>query len=249
MKYIASCSGGKDSVATLILAKLHNEPLDEVVYCEVMFDDDISGEFPEHRDFIYNRLKPFVESELKVPFTILRSNKTFISNFETKRVKGKYKGLVRGYPIPGACEINRDCKIPPIKSYWKQKGEDVIQYVGIAADEPKRLERLKGTNKVSLLEKYKIQEKQTFEICSQYDLLSPHYGIAKRNGCWFCVNCRDKQWKHLIKNYPEMFNRLIELEEKHPVRCRDSITRTETASQIKERLLSEELQMTIFDYL
>ena len=43
-KYIASCSGGKDSVATLLLAAQHNEPLDEAVFSEVMFDKDTSGE-------------------------------------------------------------------------------------------------------------------------------------------------------------------------------------------------------------
>ena len=75
-KYIASCSGGKDSVATLILVKRHGEPLDEVVYCEVMFDKETSGEHPEHRDFVYQKVKPFVEDVLGVPFTILRSDKT-----------------------------------------------------------------------------------------------------------------------------------------------------------------------------
>ena len=43
-KYVASCSGGKDSVATLLLAAQHNEPLDEAVFSEVMFDKDTSGE-------------------------------------------------------------------------------------------------------------------------------------------------------------------------------------------------------------
>ena len=57
-KYIASCSGGKDSVATLLLAAQHNEPLDEAVFSEVMFDKNTSGEVPEHRDFMYDRLKP-----------------------------------------------------------------------------------------------------------------------------------------------------------------------------------------------
>ena len=37
-KFIASCSFGKDSLATLLLALEHNEPLDEAVYCEVMLD-------------------------------------------------------------------------------------------------------------------------------------------------------------------------------------------------------------------
>ena len=53
MKYISSCSFGKDSLATIILAKERGDPLDEVVYCEVMFDDHISGEIPEHRKFIH----------------------------------------------------------------------------------------------------------------------------------------------------------------------------------------------------
>ena len=41
-KFIASCSFGKDSLATILLAKEHGEPLDEAVYCEVMFDKDMT---------------------------------------------------------------------------------------------------------------------------------------------------------------------------------------------------------------
>ena len=76
-KYVASCSGGKDSVATLLLAAQHNEPLDEAVFSEVMFDKDTSGEVPEHRDFIYDRLKPFCEKELGIKFAILHADKTY----------------------------------------------------------------------------------------------------------------------------------------------------------------------------
>ena len=43
-KFVASCSGGKDSVATLILAAENNEPLDEAIFSEVMFDKTTSGE-------------------------------------------------------------------------------------------------------------------------------------------------------------------------------------------------------------
>ena len=38
-KHVASCSFGKDSIATILLALEHGEPLDEAVYCEVMFDN------------------------------------------------------------------------------------------------------------------------------------------------------------------------------------------------------------------
>lgn len=43
MKYIASWSGGKDSTASIILAHEHNEPLDLIIFSEVMFDETISG--------------------------------------------------------------------------------------------------------------------------------------------------------------------------------------------------------------
>ena len=46
-KHILSCSFGKDSIATALLALQHGEPLDELVYCEVMFNEEISGELPE----------------------------------------------------------------------------------------------------------------------------------------------------------------------------------------------------------
>ena len=96
-KYVASCSGGKDSVATLLLAAQHNEPLDEAVFSEVMFDKDTSGEIPEHRDFIYDRLKPFCEKELGVKFTILHADKTYDDVFHHVITRGPHKGEVRGF--------------------------------------------------------------------------------------------------------------------------------------------------------
>ena len=95
-RYIASCSGGKDSVATILLAAEKNEPLDEVIYSEVMFDQEISGEVPEHRDFIHQKLKPFVENELGCKFTVLRSDKTYDDVFHHIITRGPYEGLLRG---------------------------------------------------------------------------------------------------------------------------------------------------------
>lgn len=46
MKHIASCSFGKDGIATILLAIENNEPLDGAVFSEVMFDlaRNISGD-------------------------------------------------------------------------------------------------------------------------------------------------------------------------------------------------------------
>ncbi len=60
--YIANWSGGKDSTASIILAHEHGEPLDLIIFSEVMFDKEISGEPPEQIDFIKNTAIPVFES-------------------------------------------------------------------------------------------------------------------------------------------------------------------------------------------
>ena len=164
-KYIASCSGGKDSVATLLLAAQHREPLDEAVFSEVMFDQNTSGEVPEHRDFIYDRLKPFCEKELGIKFTILHADKTYDDVFHHVITRGPHKGEVRGFAWAGMCAVNRDCKIPPVRKYNAALSPDTVSYVGIAEDEPKRLARLDGVTKVSLLAKYGMTEADAYKLC------------------------------------------------------------------------------------
>ena len=191
-KYVASCSGGKDSVATLLLAAQHKEPLDEAIFSEVMFDQNTSGEVPEHRDFIYDRLKPFCEKELGIKFTILHADKTYDDVFHHVITRGPHKGEVRGFAWAGMCAVNRDCKIPPVRKYNAALSPDTVSYVGIAEDEPKRLARLDGVTKVSLLAKYGMTEADAYKLCQDHGLLSPIYAHCRRNGCWFCPNARMK---------------------------------------------------------
>ena len=88
--------------------------------------------------------------------------------------------------MSGHCDVQRDCKLKPIKEYWKQQQKDVVQYIGIAKDEPKRLERIANTeNKISLLEKYEYTERMAYDLCKKYDLLSPIYNFTKKR--WLLV--------------------------------------------------------------
>lgn len=86
-RYIVGCSFGKDSLATVITAVEHGEPLDEAVYCEVMFDEHISGEVPEHRDFIYGVGIPTLKS-MGIKTTIIRGKRTYVSSFTRVIEKG-----------------------------------------------------------------------------------------------------------------------------------------------------------------
>ena len=76
--YIASCSFGKDSIATILLALENNEPLDRVVFSEVMFDysRNISGEIPEHIEWVYSTAIPKLES-MGIKVDVVRAKKDY----------------------------------------------------------------------------------------------------------------------------------------------------------------------------
>lgn len=241
MKHIACCSFGKDSLAQIIVAKEHGDPIDAVIYSEVMFTDEISGEFPEHRDFIYNVAIPKLKELYGLETIVLRSEQTMWRDFHTARVRGAKKGALRGFPIPGLCNINRDCKIPPIRKYLENRSEEIIEYVGIAADEPKRLKRLEGTNRVSLLAKYGVTEQQAMDICKRAGLLSPIYTVTDRNGCFFCPNANEKEIRHLYFNHPDLWELLRELQST-PNTSRKCFTRNKTVFDY-EKMFEEELAL------
>ena len=120
MKYIASWSGGKDSTASIILAHEHNEPLGLIIFSEVMFDKNTSGELPEHIDFIKNKCIPLFGSwgyETK----ILHDSLDYMDIFLRKPARGKRfgSGLKAGFPMAGKCQVNNTCKLRPVRKFLK----------------------------------------------------------------------------------------------------------------------------------
>lgn len=245
MKHIASCSFGKDSMATVLLALEHGEPLDEVAYCEVMFDEYTSGETPEHRDFILDCAIPFLERN-GVRVIVLRSPMTYLQSFYRILQKGPNAGKLNAWPLCGRCCIQRDCKLPPIKAYRKTLGEDCVQYIGIAADEGERLARLDGVRKTSLLAKYGKTEKDAAELCKKVGLLSPVYRFAKRNGCFFCPNASMNELRHLYDRHPDLWSKLMACQSA-PNKATERFNRSYRIDELDERFRAERAQISLFD--
>lgn len=256
MKYIASCSGGKDSIATVILAHEHNEPLDMIIFAEVMFDENISGELPEHIEFIKNKAFPLFES-WGYKTKILHADKTYMDCFNRVIVKPrknqKNKGKRKGFVMSGHCDVQRDCKLKPIKNFYSGINvSDIVQYIGIAIDEPERLARIRISDvpKISLLEKYGYIEQMAFDLCKRYDLLSPIYDFAPRGGCWFCPNARKGELRYLYNNHRDLFDKLVELEKEPNLigYCWNTLTKTKI-TDIGKNFRLQDCQMTVFDWL
>lgn len=246
IKHIASCSFGKDSIATVLLAIEHGEPLDEVAYCEVMFDDSISGEIPEHLDFIQSKAIPMFERH-GIKVQVLRSDWTYVKHFTSVVTRGQHTGKIRGFPLCGYCSICRDCKLPPIKRYIQSLPEETVQYLGIAKDEQERLLRLDGKH-VSLLDKYGYTERDAWELCKRHDLLSPAYDFTSRGGCWFCPNAREKELRHLYDHHKDLWQKMLELQAM-PNKCTELFNRKMKFSDIDYSFRMADAQMSIFDLI
>lgn len=206
-----SWSGGKDSTATVIKAHEEGLRIDEIVYCELMFSNSISAEFPEHLEFIHETAIPTFES-WGFPVTIIRGRISYLEYFNkiySNSSQPELNGLKYGFALNGRCRFAGKAKTPVLNKYLKTA--DVV-YLGIAADEPERLARLKPP-KISLLAKYGITESAALQMCKTYSLLSPIYRQTARNGCWFCPNASLSELRFLYFKHRDLWDKLAALED------------------------------------
>ena len=215
MKRFLSWSGGKDSSASVALCYENGIHLDGVLMSEVMFDHsrNISGENPIHIKWVYEVAKPTIE-KMGYPVIIVRSDKDYLSIFNHRFEKSKVaerNGKKYGYLLGGMCAANSQLKMQPMREFFKSVGE-CEKVVGIAFDEPERLDRLHTKkNSWSILERKRVIEADAYSICKKYNLLSPTYDMRKRGGCWFCPNCEIEEFARLAKNHPELWAELEKL--------------------------------------
>lgn len=149
------------------------------------------------------------------------------------------------------CIINSRLKVKPIREFYKSITEDVTQYIGIAIDEPLRLDKVvQSKNQVSLLQKYGYTEEMAKEKCKEYGLLSPIYDFSNRGGCWFCPNATDCELRYLRNNHRDLWNKLLKLEETPGLIGSIWNNLKQTSIHDKEnKFLWEDSQITISDYL
>lgn len=94
--------------------------------------------------------------------------------------------------------------------------KNIVQYLGIAADEPERIERHnKPGFKLPLVE-IGWTEADCRKWCEERGLLSPIYTTAARGGCWFCHNQGVDQLRLLRKNYPDLWELLLKWDADSP---------------------------------
>lgn len=253
MKRFVMWSGGKDSTASIILCHELGIPIDGVVMSEVMFDHKrgISGENPKHIKWVYEVAIPIIEQVLGFKVYVVRDKSDYMQEFHCL-VKGSKKhpernGKKRGFFIGGMCLGNDRLKMRPLRKFIAAHGKEVEQIVGIAADEPKRLARLKKGRR-SVLAENGIVEDMTYGMCRKYNLLSPTYDDKARGGCWFCPNQNAREFATLKKEYPELWEELRTMAET-PNLVSKGFRYSKTFWEVEREVNAINAQISFFDYL
>lgn len=244
--YVASISYGKDSLAMLLKIKELGLPLNEVIFCEIMFDNQISGIHPKQLEFI-EKAKQKLKNKYDIEVNHLKAVKSYKEQFYTTKAKGKRVGEVYGFPVLIGAWCNGRLKLDVIHKHLSKlrKKYNVIEYVGIASDETKRIKN--KPNVIYPLVDLNITEAQAKKICVDNDLLSPLYSSEiHRDGCWFCNKQPLNSLRDIYNNYPSLWNELIKLDKDSPCSFRAN---GESVVDLTERFKKENSQLNIFDFI
>ncbi len=95
-------------------------------------------------------------------------------------------------------------------------GKNIVEYLGIAADEPKRFGQLNDRKRAPLVE-FGIEEGLCGLHCQYEGILGPAYDTGCRDGCWFCRNQGVNQLRLLRRDYPELWALLLKWDVDSPV--------------------------------
>jgi 3'-phosphoadenosine 5'-phosphosulfate sulfotransferase (PAPS reductase)/FAD synthetase len=246
IRHIASFSGGKDSTAMVLRLIEEGRPLDEIVFF------DTGWEFPQMHDHIakfeaftgrtVTVLHPpqsFVELLLKKP--IVRRKAGAIDN-------GRVFRLGHGWPSPN----RRWCtyfKQRTVRWYIRdQYKNDVISYLGIAADEAHRTENNKGKYRYEQqypLVKWDMDEAACLAYCRARGFdWGGLYDISPRVSCFCCPLQRIGQLRNLRRNFPALWAQMLAWDAEIGPHNR-GFKNYDTVADLERRFANEDRQGTL----
>lgn len=205
--HVVSFSGGKDSTAMLLRMLEEGMKVDLILYC------DTGLEFPEMEEHI-RKVEAYIGREI----TKIKSEHDFMWYALEKETRSRGKvandeSVKYGYGWPSMrirwC--TKHLKTEVIDRHLRHLSEsyELVQYVGIAADEPKR----KRDMNYPLID-WGMSEADCLKYC--YDRGFTWGGLykhKKRVSCWCCPLQSLKDLKYLYEHRPELWRELLRMDE------------------------------------
>ncbi len=198
-----------------------NYPLDAVVF----YDSGMEFESIYH---VKDRVKKLLDSK-GIELVELHPTELFSYSMLERKIKYRNKdGYHYGYGwCGGPCRWATHMKTDTILKYKRSLGEEVTDYVGIAADEPSRFNRQNSdSGKRMPLVEWGMTEADCLKFCHDRNVywieeckesVSGYidlYDILDRVSCWCCANKNLKELRNIYLYLPKYWDRLKELQTK-----------------------------------
>ena len=131
-------------------------------------------------------------------------------------------GQIKGWPLSNGtvtwCQKlkNRTKPFSSERGIATRKDRNIVEYIGIAADEPARFGQLNERKRAPLVE-FGIDEDLCGLYCQYNDMLGPSYETSCRDGCWFCHNQGIDQLRALRRDWPDHWALLLKWDLDSPI--------------------------------
>ena len=223
MKYVASCSCGKDSLAMVLTLIEKEYPLDYVIFVDMGKEfksiyrawDKLTKLLDEH-NINYKKIEPVADY--------------FDYMFSDYEFKGRDGSIKKGYSwCGGRCRWGTTIKNKLIKEFYKDTfGDELIcEYVGIANDELDRVQIKRDSIKIYPLILWGMSENDCLVKCykSGFNWLEESgvdlYDVLDRVSCYCCRNKNLKELKAIKEFLPEYWQKLKDMQAKTSIPFRE----------------------------
>ena len=242
-RYVAaSCSGGKDSVAMVLRCFDEGEHIDEIIFCDVM-------EWPEAKATVKD-----LADYTGIPLSVLTAPHPFEWYLAEKPVtRGKHAGrLGYGWPTPKNRWCTSNMKARVVDAHLKRLREeyDLIQMIGIAADEKTRSDGSSGSTHTGStldypLQRYGMRTVDNLEYCEEHGFdFGGLYEEVERLSCWCCPLQSLGQLRNLHDNHPDLWAELKRLDS----RAYNSFRYDYTLDELEQLYVNDSYDLVMLDW-
>lgn len=208
----ANVSGGRDSSAMVVRWLESGERLDYVLFCDTGF------EFAEMYEYI-DKLDNYLQKRFNIAITRLDSREVIERwGFCEPITRGERAGQFRGIPRRlGMDYCTREAKINPSRRFVLSKSKEKFRNTVLIGYTYNEVMRGRVSNLDYAVARYPLHEWHWNEQECDYFLKSrgianPLYQRFSRTGCYLCPKQSVRSLFVLYRDYPALFQRMIDLE-------------------------------------
>jgi len=245
MKYIATISGGKDSVTMCDLLLKNGYAVDYIVF------NDTLDEFDEMYVYL-DKVEAYFKRRYGKEITRTKPNWTYDRYIFGERTRGEREGIVRGLPnaSDSFCTWRREAKNIPTDRFITTLNDEVKIYIGFTLDETHRCDRTKN-HIYPLIDYFKMSEVDCKQYLIEQDMENPLYRHFNRTGCRKCQYQSDRDLFKLWKHFPSIWEEFKYYEaEVKKTNCTEGLywfTKNRTCADMEKLFKKIEQQGSLFD--